>query len=301
MRTCQHYKVAFRLQSQQDGCVPAILPLRLAVVLVPFVLLAACVDAVRPPVELGVADGFALLAGAGITNTGSTTVTGDVGSFPTPAQTGFGPGADAVILLPPSVNHFDDSVTKAAKDDLVTAYDAAAGAGPASPIAADLGGQTLMAGVYADNNAPDSLSVTGTLTLDGGGDPESVFIFQSGSTLILAAGSNVVLIHGAQACHIFWQVTSSATLGTSAHLQGTILALQSITLNTGAVVEGRALARNGALTMDSNAIHVDSCAHSGTQTTPATTSIPVFPTSAALVVACFGAVGGAYLVWRKRR
>ena len=278
-------------------------------------------------VGLGAADAFAVLAGSGITNTGTTTIKGNVGSHPTPAQTGFGPGADSVTLT--GANHHDDAVTQGAKSALVTAYNDAAGRPGATPIAGgDLGGRTLTAGVYADDNAPDSLAITGTLTLDGANDPSSVFIFQSGSTLVTASASNVVLTRGAQACHVFWQVTSSATLGSGSHLVGSVLALTSITLGTGASVDGRVLARNGAVTMHGNTIQVVPCAAAAGGTTSASSSstttsassttshaaassssapanataaVPFFPTVAAFAIGGVGAVGGAYLILRKRR
>jgi len=198
------------------------------------------------------ATSFAVLAGAGITVAGavnSTTITGDIGTFPTPSITGLG----NVVLN--GVNHADDAVTQTAKNDLVTAYNDAAGRPPTTtynPIF-DLGGQTLPPGVYRD---PTSFGITGTLTLDAGGDQNAVWIFQAGSTLITAANSSIVLINGAQAANVFWQVGSSATLGTGSSLAGTIMALESITLTTGASLSGRALARNGAVTLDANSIAI---------------------------------------------
>jgi uncharacterized repeat protein (TIGR01451 family) len=202
-------------------------------------------------VDLGAADDFAVLAGAGITNTGSTTITGDVGTYPTLTESGFG----SIALS--GTDHVGDAVTQQAKDDLVLAYDDAAGQGSAIPIIADLGGQTLAPGVYSSGS---SIGLTGTLTLDGGGDPDAVFIFQAGSTLTTASGSAVNLINGAQACHVFWQVGSSATLGTNSTFKGNILALTSATLTTGVNVEGRVLARNGAVTLDANTITKATCA-----------------------------------------
>jgi len=200
-------------------------------------------------VDLGTAEDFAVLAGAGITNTGTTTIFGNVGTFPTPSITGF----NTVTL--DGVIHGDNAVTQQAKFDLLTAYNDAAGrpAPPAntySPIF-DLGGLTLIPGVYND---PTSFEITGVLTLDGQGNSDSVWIFQTGSTLLTASNSSVSLINGADACHIFWQVGSSATLGTGTDFAGTIIALTSITLNTGATVDGRVLALNGAVTMDGNTI-----------------------------------------------
>jgi hypothetical protein len=143
-----------------------------------------------------------------------------------------------------------------AQADLVTAYDAAAGQAPATPVAAStLGGLTLTPGVYSGG----ALDLTGTLTLDAQGDPGAVFIFQAASTLITASASQVKLINGASPCNVFWQVGSSATLGTTTSFKGTILALASITLTTGVTVDGRMLARNGAVTLDSNTINNPDC------------------------------------------
>lgn len=221
----------------------------------------------QAPVNLGTTSSFAVLAGSGITNTGATTINGDVGTFPTTTITGFG----TVTLN--GVNHAGDAVTQQAKTDLVTAYNDAAGRAPTAPIfggGTDLGGLTLANGVY---NGSSSIFLTGTLTLDAQGDPDAVWIFQVGSTLITASGSSVSLLGGAQACHIFWQVGSSATLGTGSSFAGSILALTSITLNTGATVDGRVLARNGAVVLDANSITVSVCAPVPTPT-PGVTPAP---------------------------
>ena len=206
----------------------------------------------QPPVNLGTATSFAVLAGAGITNTGPTTIIGDVGTFPITTESGFG----TVTII--GTNHAGDAVTQGAKTDLVTAYNDAAGRVPFTVVFGDLGGQTLAPGVY---QSASSLGITGILTLDGQGDPNAVFIFQMGSTLTTASeNSSVNLINGAQSCNIFWQVGSSATLGTNTTFQGTILALTSITATTGAVVNGRLLARDGAVTLDTNTITTTICA-----------------------------------------
>jgi LPXTG-site transpeptidase (sortase) family protein len=202
-------------------------------------------------VDLLSSGNFAILAGAGITNTGATTVTGDVGSYSTLTQTGFGAGADSVTIT--GTNYFGNSTTQTAKTDLVTAYNFAAAEGPTSPIVADLGGQTLGPGVY---NSASTIGLTGVLTLDGGGDPNAVFVFQAGSALTTLSGSSINLIHGAQACHVFWQVGSDATLGTNSTFRGTLIALSSITVTTGVTVDGRVLARNGAVTLDTDTIAV---------------------------------------------
>ncbi len=205
----------------------------------------------QPPVTLGTAASFAILAGSGITNTGPTTITGNVGTFPTTTETGFG----SVTII--GTNHMGDAVTQGAKNDLTTAYNDAAGRVPFTVVAGDLGGQTLAPGVY---HSASSLGLTGTLTLDAQGDPNAVFIFQMGSTLTTASASNILLINGAQACNVFWQVGSSATLGTNSNFVGTILALTSITATTGVIVNGRLLAQNGAVTLDTNIITIATCA-----------------------------------------
>ena len=203
-------------------------------------------------VNLGTASSYAVLAGSGITVTGPTTISGNIGTFPTTSITGIG----NVTLT--GVNHAGDAVTQLAKNDLVTAYNDAAGRSATVAYGGgyDLVGQTLVSGVY---NGSSSLFLSGTLTLDAQGDPNAVWIFQAGSTLITASSSRVNVINGGQACHVFWQVGSSATLGTDTDFIGNILALTSITLNTGATLDGRALARNGAVTLDNNTITASYC------------------------------------------
>jgi Ice-binding-like len=202
------------------------------------------------PVGLGTAGSFAVLAGTGITNTGPTTITGDIGTFPTTSITG------ATSLTLSGTNHAGDSVTQGAKTDLVTAYTTAAGEGPTTAIPADLVGQTLKPGVY---NSAAAVGLSGVLTLDAAGDPNAVWVFQAGSTLITASGSKVVMLNGAQSCHVYWQVGSSSTLGTNSTFIGTIMALTNISLQTGAKLDGRALARNGAVTLDTNTITRSAC------------------------------------------
>ena len=198
------------------------------------------------PLNMGSTAHFTVLAGAGITFAGaaySTTNVGDIGTFPTTTITGLG----NVVLI--GTNHAGDAITQNAKIDLVTAYNDAVGrsASVSYPAIFDLGGLILTNGVYHE---PSSFGITGTLTLDAQGDPNAVWIFQAGSTLITASSSRVALTNGAQARNVFWQVGTSATLGTSSIFKGTILAQTDITMTTGATMEGRALAQDGAVTID---------------------------------------------------
>jgi hypothetical protein len=212
-------------------------------------VLARPVFAAQPPVGLRSADSFAVLAGSGITNTGLTTIDGDVGSFPTPSETGF-----ASVLLH-GTNHGGDPVTQAAKNDLAAAYGDAAGRRPATNLAAALGGTTLRAGVYANT----TFGLAGTLTLDAKGDPDAEFIFQAGSTVIAEVNSRVLLRNGANPCNVTWKVGSSATFMTGAQFVGDVLAYASITAQTGAAFQGRLMASNAAVTLDSNTITNATC------------------------------------------
>jgi LPXTG-motif cell wall-anchored protein len=231
----------------------------IALVLALSALVGSAVNAAgAPTVALGTASSFAVLAGAGITNTGPSVINGDVGSFGSSTSVGgFPPG------LVNGTNHGGDAVTQGAKTDLVTAYDDAAGRSPSTIIPTELGGSIVLPGFYA--SAAGTFGITGNVTLDAQGDPNSVFVFQMASTLTTATGSSVSFIGGAQSCNVFWQVGSSATLGGATHFKGTILALTSITLVTGATIDGRALARNGAVTLDTNTITPSPCAPAPTE------------------------------------
>lgn len=210
-------------------------------------------------VGLGTAGSFAVLAGSAVTNTGPTVVNGDLGVSPDSAVSGFPPG------LVNGTIHAGDAAAAQAQSDLTIAYNDAAGrACDVDLTGQDLGGLTLTSGVYCFSS---SAQLTGTLTLDAEGDPNAVFIFQIGSTLTTASGSRVDLINGAQSCNVYWQVGSSATLGSNTTFAGNILALTSITLVTGATVDGRTLARNGAVTLDSNVITRATCAAQATECT----------------------------------
>ncbi|MBX4204793.1 MAG: DUF3494 domain-containing protein [Candidatus Doudnabacteria bacterium] len=223
--------------------------------------------------NLGSSNSFAVLGATTITNTGSTIVNGDLGLSPGTSVTGFPPGTIN------GTQHITDSAAAQAEVDLSTAYNAAAGQSVTVTVSGDLGGQTLVSGVY---NSASSLGLTGALTLDGQGNPNSVFVFQSGSSLTTASGSSVNLVNGAQACNVFWQVGSSATLGTNSNFSGSVLALTSVTATNGALINGRLLARNGAVTLDTNTINRPTCAVAVTPTpsptpTPTPTPAPVSP------------------------
>ena len=224
------------------------------------------------PVGLGTAGSFAVLAGTTVTNTGPSTISGDLGVSPGTAVTGFPPGTVSNGTI-----HSADGVAAGAQSDLTTAYNDAAGRSPTANVPAFIGaGQTLAPGVY---KASSSLDVGGSLTLDAGGDPNAVFIFQAPSTLVTDSASNVILTDGAQACNVFWQVGSSATLGTGSAFTGSILALTSISVETGDTIAGRALARNGAVTLDDDTITSPTCATTPPTPTPtSTTSATPTPT-----------------------
>ena len=216
------------------------------------------------PVGLGSAATFAVLAGApAVTNSGSTVIGGDLGVHPANRVTGFPPG------LVNGETQRGDASAQQAKVDLVAAYDDAAGRTPAVVVADGvLGGLTLVAGVY--NAGGVTLGLAGRLTLDGQGDPNAVWIFQATSDLVTAASSSVALINGGQACNVFWQVTGSATLGADSQFAGNILALTSITLRSRVALSGRALARNGSVSLMNDAIAYPTCTYAAPPFPPAT-------------------------------
>jgi hypothetical protein len=207
--------------------------------------------AAQPAVGLGTAGAFGVLAGTTVTNTGPSVISGHVGVSPGTAVTGFPPGK-----VVSGVRHAADAVAQSAQDDLRAAYNSAAGRTPATAVDDEIGGRTLLSGVYRHASG---MGLTGTVTLDAENDPAAVFIFNAGSTLITAANSRVRLVNGAQPCNVFWQVGSSATLGTATTFVGTVMALTSVSLDTGSTVTGRILARNGAVTLDSNVIRQPGC------------------------------------------
>lgn len=202
-------------------------------------------------VGLGTAETYSVLAGQTVTNTGSSVLANNLGTSPGTAITGFPPG------IVGGMTHAADENSSLAQSDLVKAYDDAASRQPTEIVEGDLVGRTLVSGVYKANS---SLELNGTVTLDAQGDPNAVWIFQVGSELKTGSSSSVSLVNGASACNIYWQVGSSATLGTDSDFKGSIMALTSITVTTDATVEGRALARNGAVTLDNNVFTEPNCA-----------------------------------------
>ena len=220
---------------------------------------AVAAQAATTPVGLGTAGTYSVLAGTQVSNTGNTNLVGDLGVSPGTAITGFPPG---MVYGTTRVA----AAASGAQADLVTAYNDAAGRPPIisrpRSWATDSRGRCLLC-----LGGPARLN--GTLTLDGQGDPNSTLIFQTDSTLITGTYSHVVLINGAQACNVYWQVASSATLGTTSTFTGSILALTSITVADGAVVDGQALARNGAVTLDDATFRDPGCLSSSTVTVTA--------------------------------
>jgi hypothetical protein len=217
---------------------------------------AAAGPAQPAPIALGGADGFAVLGGSTVTSAGVSALTGDLGVSPGTAITGFPPGTLTGTI------HSADAAANKAQADVGVAYADAAGRGSAIPIAGSLGGKTFTRGVYKSA----SFAVDADVTLDAQNDPNAVFIFQSGSTLGSAASSQVKLVNGAQACNVFWQVGSSATLGASSTFAGSIIAFTSISMGSGIVVDGRLLAHNGAVTLNASKVSVPHCAPTASPT-----------------------------------
>lgn len=223
-------------------------------------LAAAPASAHAAAVGLGTAAPFVVLGGSTVTNTGPSVLNGDLGVAPGSALDGFG--------LPAVVNgavHDNDAVAAKAQVDLTAAYDVAAAQPVTSELTGqDLGGKTLTAGAYKFST---SAQLTGALTLNAQGDPAAHFVIKVGSTLTTASASSVRLINGASPCNVFWQVGSSATLGSTTAFQGNVLAYTSISLNNGTTVQGRMLARNGAVTLDDNVLNAPRCGTSTSSTT----------------------------------
>jgi hypothetical protein len=200
------------------------------------------------PVPLGSSSSFAVLAASAVTNTGLSIVTGDLGLSPGTAVTGFPPGIVTGTI------HAADPAAALAASDLTIAYNNAAARTGGTLLAGNLGGRTLTPGLYTSTSSLEVSS--GDLILDAQGDANAVFLFQMASTFTMTSGRQVILTGGATAANVFWQVGSSATLGTGSVFKGTVLALASVTATTGAAVEGRLLARTAAVTLDSATVAI---------------------------------------------
>lgn len=239
---------------------------------------------------------FAVLAGTTVTCAGASNITGDVGVSPGSAIVGFpAPCTDVGTLRTPPASD-------PAQLNLTTAYTTLAGL-PCAAVGPNLAGLTLTQGVYCVGAAASNL--TGTLTLDAQGDPNAVFVFRMSSTLITSPGSTVTLINGANPCAVEWQVSSSATIDVGTTFVGNILALTSISMNNGANLTGRALARNGAVTLDNNIVSPVACgAGAGAGGVPPPfppAGVPTLPEVAAFALAVVLLGGGVYLVSQRAR
>ena len=215
-----------------------------------FMVIAAPAVFAASAVSLGQASNFAVLAGGGITNTGSTSISGDVGTYPTVSL------SDTGTVSLSGTYHLGDATSIAAKADLATAYAAAAASAPSTALVTDLGGRTLLPGVYANSTG---LGLTGTLTLDAQGNPNAVFIFQTPANLNTSAASQINIINGGQACNVFWQVGTTTALGASSNFKGTIMTNSNFTSGPSATVLGRVLSLGGSVALNSDSITKPSC------------------------------------------
>jgi hypothetical protein len=233
-------------------------------------------------INLRTASNFSVLAGSDITSIPPTSMS---------AELGLSPGSSVTGAPRASATHIDDATAVTAKTDLTAAYKQVAAAPTTGVIqdAGDIGGETLTPGVYA---SASSIFLTGTVTLNAKGNPNALFIFKAGSTLITASNAKVAFINGAQACNVYWQVGSSATLGTGTQFAGTILALTSITSTTGVTVNGRLLARNAAVTLDATTIKTTGCSGATGTTTSPTTPTKSTPTKSSPTTTTTSTPGG---------
>jgi hypothetical protein len=244
--------------------------------------------------SLGAAGSFAVVGASTVTNTGPTVVNGDLGVSPGAAVTGFPPG-----IVTGTINAAN-AAALAAQTSITTAFNALGSQACNLDLTGiNLGGLTLTPGVYCFSS---SAQLTGTLTLNGLGNPGSVWVFQIGSTLTTASGSSVAFINGGQSCGAFWQVGSSATLGTTTNFSGNVLALASITLNTSATSSGALFARTGAVTLDSNVVSVVGSCGSGPQPSPTPLGgggVPTLPAVATWGLLAILLASGVFVLGRR--
>jgi type VI secretion system secreted protein VgrG len=234
--------------------------------------------AIVPTIPLSTSANFSVLAGQTVTNSGNSVLSLDVGVYPGSAITGFPPG----VVNAPGTTEIANAIALQAQSDLTTAYVEAAGR-PVDGTLTSISNVTLIGGVY-EITAKGPLDLTGTLTLDGQNNPDSVFIFQTDSTLTTASGSNIALINGALECNVFWQIGSSATLGSGSLLVGNVMALTTIALADSVTVHGRALARNGEVTLLNDTFTAPTCNRLETPATTTTTIAAATTTAPATTV-----------------
>ena len=241
-----------------------------ALSLLTIILYPATTSAAGPTIRPGTTTSYGVLAGTTITNTGPTTISGsaggDIGLFPGTSFTG------STTVTISGVQHIGDAAANTAQTDLVTAFNDISA--PTATIRAtpELASQTVTPGTYA--TTAGTFANSGNLVLDAQGDASAVFIFQASSTLITSPGSTMVLAGGAQACNVYWKVGSSATLGTNSTFIGKVMALTSITADSGATIQGQLLARTGAVNLNANKITNTSCVTPTPTPTPTVTPTP---------------------------
>lgn len=257
-------------------------------------LLLASSDAAHAaatPVDLGAASSFAVLGYSTVTNTGATTISGDIGLNSGSSVTGFPPGTQVA-----GGTYVADALSLQARTDATSAFSSASGQPGPTAVPVELGGEVLTPDLYESG---DVFTITGDLTLDGQGDPDAVFIFRSTATLITASASNVVLINNANPCNVFWILPSSATLGTGSTMVGTVIASDTIDAETGSSVTGRLLALNGAVNLDTTTVTSTGCAAVAVVAGPALPVTGIDPTPALAVG--FAAIAASLMLFGFRR